>query len=132
MILDRVRRGKAVPCAELSVRTLAGHRRAVLSTLSVVCHGQRMLVHVIHPSRAVIAPDAEAFATGTEPQVPTLTPRRREILALVAEGLSTREIAERLVLSPYTVRNHLRGIFAALRCHSRLEAVAIARRAGLL
>jgi DNA-binding NarL/FixJ family response regulator len=61
-----------------------------------------------------------------------LTAREREVLGLLAEGLSTDEIVQRLVLSPHTVRNHIRSVLAKLRAHSRLEAVAIAARAGVI
>ena len=53
-----------------------------------------------------------------------LTPREREILALFAEGLGTKAIAERISISPVTVRNHAQRILAKLGVHSRLAAVA--------
>jgi PAS domain S-box-containing protein len=68
---------------------------------------------------------------GLEPQ-PRLTPRQSEILDLIASGLSTSEIAKRLTLSTETVRNHLRSVFRELHVHTRLEAIAAARRLGLL
>lgn len=61
-----------------------------------------------------------------------LTGREREVLGLLAEGRSTDEIVERLVLSPHTVRNHIRSVLAKLGAHSRLEAVSIAVRAGVV
>jgi PAS domain S-box-containing protein len=63
---------------------------------------------------------------------PRLTPRQREVLALIASGLSTGEVAQELTLSPETVRNHLRNAFKELRAHSRVEAIASAQRLGLL
>jgi len=63
---------------------------------------------------------------------PKLTARQSEILNLVAAGLSTSEIADELTLSIDTVRNHIRGVFRALRAHNRVEAIACAQRAGLL
>jgi PAS domain S-box-containing protein len=68
---------------------------------------------------------------GLEPQ-PRLTPRQREILGLIASGLSTAEIATQLTISPETVRNHLRSLFSELHVHTRLEAIAAAQRLGLL
>ena len=68
---------------------------------------------------------------GVEPQ-PRLTPRQREVLELVAAGLSTSEIAKKLTLSTETVRNHLRSVFRELNVHTRPEAIAAARRLGLL
>jgi PAS domain S-box-containing protein len=61
-----------------------------------------------------------------------LTPRQREVLALLAHGSSTPQIAELLHLSRETVRNHVRGVLQALEVHSRVEAVATARADGLL
>jgi DNA-binding NarL/FixJ family response regulator len=61
----------------------------------------------------------------------TLTPRERDVLACMVEGKKGREIAEELVISMDTVRTHTRGIFSKLDVHSRLEAVSIARAAGL-
>ena len=61
-----------------------------------------------------------------------LTARQLEVLALIADGLRTKEIAERLTISPITVRHHVSAVFAALGVRSRLEAVTAARRRGLI
>lgn len=61
-----------------------------------------------------------------------LTPRQVEILRLLAEGASTAAISAELGVAVDTVRNHLRGLFHRLDAHTRLEAVAAARRRGLL
>ena len=61
-----------------------------------------------------------------------LTPREREILELLAEGLSNAAIAERLSVSVYTVRNHIANLSTKLGAHSKLEALSIAVREGLL
>jgi len=66
-----------------------------------------------------------------EPQSP-LTPREREVLLLLAEGLSNGAIAERLFISLNTVRNHVQNLLSKLGAHSKLEAVAIAARNGLV
>ena len=62
----------------------------------------------------------------------TLSPRQREILALLAQGMRAREIGARLQLSETTVRNHISGLLHRLGCHSQLEAVARARELHLL
>jgi len=59
-----------------------------------------------------------------------LTPRQAEVLALLERGRTTKQIAAELHLSVETVRNHVRGILAAMGAHSRLEAVAIANNAA--
>jgi len=61
-----------------------------------------------------------------------LTTREREVLQLLAAGAATETIAESLVLSLHTVRNHVRNILAKLRAHTKLEAVIIALRHGLI
>ncbi len=61
-----------------------------------------------------------------------LSARELEVLQLLARGASTTEIVEQLVLSPHTVRNHVRNILAKLGAHSKLEAVAVAAREGIV
>jgi PAS domain S-box-containing protein len=61
-----------------------------------------------------------------------LTPRQAQILSLLEHGRSTRQIAGELHISVETVRNHVRHLLRTLDCHSRLEAVAIARREHLV
>jgi DNA-binding NarL/FixJ family response regulator len=61
-----------------------------------------------------------------------LTRREFEVLQLLADGCSTNYIVDELVLSVHTVRNHIRNILAKLGAQSRLEAVAIATRLGLV
>jgi PAS domain S-box-containing protein len=63
---------------------------------------------------------------------PHLTPRQSEVLVLLEHGRSTDQIAGQLHLSVETVRNHVRAILRALGVHSRLEAVALARREHLV
>jgi PAS domain S-box-containing protein len=66
------------------------------------------------------------------PPHPHLTPRQTEVLTLLEHGRSTAQIAAELHLQPETVRNHIKHILQALGAHSRLEAVAIARRSQLV
>jgi PAS domain S-box-containing protein len=61
-----------------------------------------------------------------------LTDREREVLSLLAQGHSTRDIAQYLSISPATARNHIQNILHKLNVHSRLEAVAYARENGLV
>jgi DNA-binding CsgD family transcriptional regulator len=65
-------------------------------------------------------------------EIPELTGRQFEALALLAEGLGTRVIARQLGIAEETARNHIRGILSQLGVHSRLEAVVRAYRLGLL
>jgi DNA-binding CsgD family transcriptional regulator len=108
---------------EVDVVTLDGRRvRAVIS--SVLIPGD-------DPDRAVFA------IAWLEPQPPRvlaadLTPRQKQVLQLLAEGRSTEQIAGELHLTTETVRNHIRHVLKGLDAHSRLEAVVIARRQGLI
>lgn len=61
-----------------------------------------------------------------------LTAREREVLALLAQGLSNHEVAERLSIRRNTVRNHVQSLIVKLHAHSKLEAVAIAMRHGIV
>jgi DNA-binding CsgD family transcriptional regulator len=63
---------------------------------------------------------------------PHLTPRQHQVLHLLARGHSTDQIAGELHLAVVTVRNHVRRLLRALGAHSRLEAIVIARRDGLI
>jgi PAS domain S-box-containing protein len=63
---------------------------------------------------------------------PHLTPRQNEVLHLLAHGRSTAQIAQELHLSTDTVRNHVRRMLRALGAHSRIEALAVAHREGIL
>lgn len=60
-----------------------------------------------------------------------LSERELEILACLAQGLTRREIAERLTLSPHTVRTHINNLLHKLNVHSVLAAVSIARQSGI-
>ena len=57
--------------------------------------------------------------------LPRLTPREREVMNLVAEGRTNAEIAERLWVSPVTVRKHLEHVYAKLGVHTRTAAAAL-------
>lgn len=61
-----------------------------------------------------------------------LTPRELELLALLGEGYSNREIAETVHISPNTVKFHVSSIFSKLQVTSRAEAVSVGMRSGLL
>ena len=62
---------------------------------------------------------------------PDLIEREREVLALIAQGLTNSAIAERLVLSPKTVRNYITEMFSKLQVADHAQAIIRARNAGL-
>ena len=78
--------------------------------------------------RVGVARDKETDRRQTDP----LTPREHEVLRALTEGLSTREICERLFIAPNTLRTHVQNIMGKLRVHSKLEAVAFAIRNRLV
>ena len=66
------------------------------------------------------------------PLIDDLTPREMEVLKLIADGLSNKEIAEALVLSEKTVKNHINNIFSKLHVYDRSQAMLYAIRKGLV
>lgn len=111
---------------------LKGANRAeIVRALAAVAHGDVVFSAAI-ASRVLAFFAAGATSTTLTP-FPELTEREREreVLDLVARGLTNAEIARRLVLSGKTVRNHVSNVFTKLRVAGRAEAVAQARDAGL-
>jgi len=74
---------------------------------------------------ARVVPDHELDGRQLLPAPARLTPREREIMDLVAEGRTNAEIAERLWVSPATVRKHLENVYAKLGVHTRTAAAAL-------
>ena len=84
----------------------------------------RLLAHLADP--------AQAPGRGAAPSpFPHLTPRELQVLELIATGLNNRQITERLVLSPKTVRNHVSTVLAKLPAQDRAQAIVLGREAGL-
>ena len=97
----------------------------------------RSAVRAAHSGEAVISPELLArllprLNRKREPGRVELTERELEVLALLADGLANSDIAARLVVSVHTIRNHVANLSAKLGAHSKLEALSIAIRQGLL
>jgi len=75
-------------------------------------------------------PAKEAVATGTS--YDALTPREQEVTVLLAEGLSTNQVADKLFISSKTVENHRSNIMRKLGLHSTIELVRYAAKLGLI
>jgi pimeloyl-ACP methyl ester carboxylesterase/DNA-binding CsgD family transcriptional regulator len=87
---------------------------------------------VVRACREALTPQHSSPREVSEPEQVPLSGREREIMAFVARGLSDREIAEQLVLSPHTVHRHVANIRRKLGSSSRTAAVAEAARRGML
>jgi DNA-binding NarL/FixJ family response regulator len=108
-------------------------RRELLHAIEVIAQGDALISPAI--TRRLIA----EFAARRDPQnepppaaLAELTQRERDILLLVARGLSNDEIAGRLVISPLTAKTHVRNILRKLDCHDRAGLVALAYETGLV
>jgi DNA-binding NarL/FixJ family response regulator len=82
-------------------------------------------------AKQMMAYFAKGMKTVADAPFPDLTSREREILELLAQGLTNSAIAESLVLSPKTIRNQVSNIFSKLQVATRSEAIIKAREAGL-
>ena len=74
----------------------------------------------------------EKGAKITDASYDTLTPREQEIMVLLAEGLSSKEIADKLFISPKTVDNHRTNILRKLNLHSTIELIRYAAKLGII
>ena len=93
-------------------------------------------VRAAHAGRSTLAPEAadvlvKAVAAPREVG-DTLSQREREVLRLMAEGLTNADIADRLVIGVSTVKTHVSSVIAKLGCSTRTEACALAIRRGLV
>jgi PAS domain S-box-containing protein len=122
--LERKLRGASVTDYEVDVFTADGRRRRAEISSVPIANGNQC-----HAVFGVVLPGKPR---GDAPRAPQLTSRQNQVLQLLGEGASTDQIAKMLHLSKETVRNHIRHVLRALGAHSRLEAVAKARRDGLL
>jgi NarL family two-component system response regulator LiaR len=104
----------------------------LLATIRAVCagHARYPTEHLGAVLRELVGELRRSGGAGSGP-LPALSSQERRILAGMVNGERGPEIAARLHLSAGTVRTHTQNIFGKLGVHSRLEAVTIARRAGL-
>jgi PAS domain S-box-containing protein len=132
-------KGEDVESFEVQARTKTGRPlRLNVSTLSLNGGARNGGPVTVHLFRATARPATLAGGTPTSGAhsdngaTGGLTPRELEVLRLLATGANTRMSAERLGVSPATVRNHVQNLLGKLGVHSRLQAVAYANTHGLL
>jgi PAS domain S-box-containing protein len=152
--LLRGRRQELVPTHDFLLRTRHGRKIWVsVSTilmpstrkdLSVLVHlfrdasrqkeMERFIGHLVsHAAKLSMTPGADPpESPGGSSPPPALTGREREVLRLIAAGASTRAAAAKLSVSLATARNHIHNTLTKLEVHSRLEAVTLAMRRGLI
>lgn len=144
-VVQIANRGESVRRFELQLWTKDRRQINVeITVLNVVGpqHHQMLLPHVIRPiehESAVVsaAHGATNHRNGNGSGVVAhnahkLTPRELEVLTMLASGLCPSDIAERLVIAPLTVRNHVQNILDKLDVHSKTEAVAYAFKNNLI
>jgi two-component system NarL family response regulator len=111
---------------EISIEEVAHAIRAVMSGQSLITPSMASKLLTEFTNLAKKADERQSVPT------PRLTDRELEVLKLVAQGMSNREIAGELYISENTVKNHVRNILEKLHLHSRMEAVVYAVREKLL
>jgi len=104
----------------------------LLAGIRVVAAGEALLAPAV--TRRLIEEFARRPAPPPEgpPELAELTPREREILALIARGLSNSEIAANLILAESTIKSHVGSIFMKLGLRDRVQAVVLAYETGLV
>jgi DNA-binding NarL/FixJ family response regulator len=100
--------------------------------------GLEAAIRLVHEGEALLDPQIagrvmeEVARPSPGSDLPSLTPREREVLRLLARGLSNRELAETLVVSEKTVKTHVSSILMKLGVHDRTQAALLAVREGLV
>jgi len=143
-VMHLARAHRPVLAFEMRIKTRSGERRWVsVSNLTVETEEGPYLVHLFRDTEGThnvlemahgliqLSSKEEAPAPRRR-EIPALTPRQLEVLQLLSEGKSVKEIGKELYLSEATVRNHVRSLLQALGAHSQLEVLAKAREIGIL
>jgi PAS domain S-box-containing protein len=125
---------------ESFLRKMMGTEKSTEGTVVVVApDGERVQVEVSscalregHRIVGVFGIVHHRAKSAPPPPHPHLTPRQNQVLHLLSHGHSTAQIAAELHLSVDTVRNHIRRMLRTLGAHSRIEALAVAHREGIL
>jgi DNA-binding NarL/FixJ family response regulator len=103
-------------------------RAELLDAIRATARGELLLDSTIV---ATVVEELREVSKGQQERGPDLTPREQEVLALVARGMTNHQIAEELVISDYTARNHVANLLDKLGFSRRSEAAAYAARLGI-
>ena len=101
----------------------------MLRAIRAVAHGESLLGPTVAQK---VMRQFSALPGKQTPLVDELTPREMEVLKLIADGLTNKDIADALVLSEKTVKNHINNIFSKLHVYDRSQAILYAIRKGLV
>ena len=106
----------------------------LVDAVRVVAAGEALLMprHTRRLIEAFVAQAEDARPPRDDTVLEELTPREREVLTLVGRGLSNREIADELVLSPLTAKTHVARLFTKLAARDRAQLVVLAYETGLV
>jgi DNA-binding NarL/FixJ family response regulator len=137
----------ASPQTQIVILTAIADDQVALAAIEAGCAGFLtkdkafdelvLAVRTVHTGEAYVAQSMLSellprLRSSFRPVGSDLTKREREVLQLLADGKSNEAVARELVVSKHTVRNHVQNVLGKLEAHSKLEAVAIAVREGLV
>ena len=118
---DQVLLSDALDCGARGFALKAGSPEELREAIRIVAKGGSYVDPALKPL---------LLARSTTDSIGVLSPREREVLDLLAQGLNGEEAAKRLVLSPETIRTHVRNAMDKLEAHTRAHAIVIALRQG--
>jgi len=152
LVMKLALKAKPVPNYDIHVKTKQGDNRwlnmSIFTYRMNEANGKKVIVHLFHDlnhkevdgrvldhlveviNRYQDIPNKNGVEMAFIPEA--LTPREHIVLTLLAKGHGTQDIAEHLSISLNTVRNHIQHILQKLQVHTRLEAVALAIKHGLV
>ena len=144
-IMMRTNEGRAIQCLLSAETVFILEQDCILTVMQNVDEKRRSESHILAAVEAALQDSSwlgekiveklHVLADGTgdeaQGQSADLSARQREVLCLISQGLADQDIAKHLKLSPNTIRNHVRSIYATIGVHRRSEAIVWARRRGL-
>jgi DNA-binding NarL/FixJ family response regulator len=130
--LDRTEHARAVEAGAAGILHKSADVDAILDATRRLGEGETLLSEDELVALLRLAGQNREEGVEARASIEQITPREREVLQMLAEGLSNREIADRLHMSVDTERTHMMNILNKLGVHSRLQALVFAARYGLV